>query len=283
MLAKRIPTVLPPLGFEEALEVTKIYSVAGQLKPDQPMVVARPFRSPHHTISDAGLIGGGQYPRPGEVSLAHRGVLFLDELPEFKKHVLEVLRQPLEDGNVTISRAAVSLSYPADFMLVAAMNPCPCGYLGDERHPCICTPSQIQRYRSRLSGPLLDRIDLQVEVPAVPYKELRQNVGTLDSTTMRTRIQTARDIQAKRYQNTPLLTNAQLSGKWLQEFCPLGDAEHGFLESAVKNLGLSARAFTRILRIARTIADLSGDPGLSTHHLAEAINYRTLDRQNDYF
>jgi magnesium chelatase family protein len=283
MLAKRIPTVLPPLGFEEALEVTKIYSVAGQLKPDQPMVVARPFRSPHHTISDAGLIGGGQYPRPGEVSLAHRGVLFLDELPEFKKHVLEVLRQPLEDGNVTISRAAVSLSYPADFMLVAAMNPCPCGYLGDERHPCICTPSQIQRYRSRLSGPLLDRIDLQVEVPAVPYKELRQNVGTLDSATMRTRIQTARDIQAKRYQNTPLLTNAQLSGKWLQEFCPLGDAEHGFLESAVKNLGLSARAFTRILRIARTIADLSGDPGLSTQHLAEAINYRTLDRQNDYF
>jgi magnesium chelatase family protein len=283
MLAKRIPTVLPPLSFDEALEVTKIYSVAGQLKPDQPMIVARPFRSPHHTISDAGLIGGGQYPRPGEVSLAHRGVLFLDELPEFKKHVLEVLRQPLEEGNVTISRAAVSLSYPADFMLVAAMNPCPCGYLGDERHPCICTPSQIQRYRSRLSGPLLDRIDLQVEVPAVPYKELRQQAGSLDSATMRTRIQAARDIQARRYRDTPLLTNAQLSGKWLQEFCPLGDTEHGFLESAVKNLGLSARAFTRILRIARTIADLSGDQGLTVAHLAEAINYRTLDRQNDYF
>ena len=283
MLAKRIPTVLPPLSFDEALEVTKIYSVAGHLKSGQPMIVARPFRSPHHTISDAGLIGGGQYPRPGEVSLAHRGVLFLDELPEFKKHVLEFLRQPLEDGNVTISRAAVSLSYPADFMLVAAMNPCPCGYLGDERHPCICTPSQIQRYRSRLSGPLLDRIDLQVEVPAVPYKELRQNAGSLDSTTMRTRIQTARNLQAERYQNTPLLTNAQLSGKWLQEFCPLSDAEHAFLESAVKNLGLSARAFTRILRIARTIADLSGDPKLAVPHLAEAINYRTLDRQNDYF
>ncbi len=283
MLARRIPTVLPPLGFNEALEVTKIYSVAGQLKKDQPMIVARPFRSPHHTISDAGLIGGGQYPRPGEVSLAHRGVLFLDELAEFKKHVLEVLRQPLEDGNVTISRAAVSLSYPADFMLVSAMNPCPCGYLGDERHPCICTPSQIQRYRSKLSGPLLDRIDLQVEVPAVPYKELRQNTGSLDSATMRTRIQAARDIQTARYKDTPLLTNAQLSGKWLQEFCPLGDAEHDFLESAVKNLGLSARAFTRVLRIARTIADLSGDRILAVPHLAEAINYRTLDRQNDYF
>ena len=283
MLARRIPTVLPPLGFDEALEVTKIYSVAGQLKNDQPMIVARPFRAPHHTISDAGLIGGGQYPRPGEVSLAHRGVLFLDELAEFKKHVLEVLRQPLEDGNVTISRAAISLSYPADFMLVSAMNPCPCGYLGDERHPCICTPSQIQRYRSKLSGPLLDRIDLQVEVPAVPYKELRQNKGSLDSTTMRTRIQIARDIQTARYKDTPLLTNAQLSGKWLQEFCPLGDAEHAFLESAVKNLGLSARAFTRILRIARTIADLSGDHTLAASHLAEAINYRTLDRQTDYF
>jgi len=283
MLARRIPTVLPPLGFNEALEVTKIYSVAGQLKTDQPMIVARPFRAPHHTISDAGLIGGGQYPRPGEVSLAHRGVLFLDELAEFKKHVLEVLRQPLEDGNVTISRAAISLSYPADFMLVAAMNPCPCGYLGDERHPCICTPSQIQRYRSKLSGPLLDRIDLQVEVPAVPYKELRQTKGSLDSTTMRTRIQKARDVQTERYQGTPLLTNAQLSGKWLQKFCPLGDAEHAFLESAVNNLGLSARAFTRVLRIARTIADLSGDHTVGTSHLAEAINYRTLDRQNDYF
>ena len=283
MLARRIPTVLPPLGFNEALEVTKIYSVAGQLKKDQPMIVARPFRAPHHTISDAGLIGGGQYPRPGEVSLAHRGVLFLDELAEFKKHVLEVLRQPLEDGNVTISRAAISLSYPADFMLVSAMNPCPCGYLGDERHPCICTPSQIQRYRSKLSGPLLDRIDLQVEVPAVPYKELRQNKGSLDSTTMRTRIQKARDIQTARYKDTPLLTNAQLSGRWLQEFCPLSDAEHEFLESAVKNLGLSARAFTRVLRIARTIADLSGDQTLAVPHLAEAINYRTLDRQTDYF
>jgi magnesium chelatase family protein len=282
MLAKRIPTVLPPLGFDEALEVTKIYSVAGHLKSEA-MIVSRPFRSPHHTISDAGLIGGGQYPKPGEVSLAHRGVLFLDELPEFKKHVLEVLRQPLEDGNVTISRAAVSLSYPADFMLVAAMNPCPCGYLGDERHPCICTPSQIQRYRSRLSGPLLDRIDLQVEVPAVPYKELRQHAGSLDSATMRTRIGAARHIQARRYQDTPLLTNAQLSGKWLQQFCPLGDAEHGFLESAVQRLGLSARAFTRILRIARTIADLSDDPDIKVQHLAEAINYRSLDRQRESF
>ncbi len=279
MLAKRIPTVLPPLQFDEALEVTKIYSVSGHLQADQPMIVARPFRSPHHTISDAGLIGGGQYPRPGEVSLAHRGVLFLDELPEFKKHVLEVLRQPLEDGKVTISRAAISLSYPADCMLVAAMNPCPCGYLGDERHPCTCTSSQIQRYRSKLSGPLLDRIDLQVEVPAVPYKELRQDAGSLDSATMRTRIQQARDTQTRRYATTPLLTNAQLGGQWLQRFCPLGEPEHAFLETAVSNLGLSARAFTRILRIARTIADLSGDTTLAVPHLAEAINYRSLDRQ----
>ncbi|MFP4657417.1 MAG: YifB family Mg chelatase-like AAA ATPase, partial [Desulfonatronovibrionaceae bacterium] len=177
MLAKRMPTVLPPLNFDEALEVTKIYSVSGMLAPSTPMLVARPFRSPHHTISDAGLIGGGHYPRPGEVSLAHRGVLFLDELPEFKKHVLEVLRQPLEDGTVTISRAATSLSYPASFVLVAAMNPCPCGYLGSETHPCTCTPTQIQRYRARLSGPLLDRIDLHIEVPAVPYKDLRQEMG----------------------------------------------------------------------------------------------------------
>ncbi len=282
MLAKRIPTVLPPLAFDEALEVTKIYSVAGHLKPDQPMIVARPFRSPHHTISDAGLIGGGQYPRPGEVSLAHRGVLFLDELPEFKKHVLEVLRQPLEDGNVTISRAALSLAYPADFMLVAAMNPCPCGYLGDTSHTCACTPGQIQRYRAKLSGPLLDRIDLHIEVPAVPYKELRQETGTLDSKTMRERIGKARTLQSSRYKDTPLLTNAQLEGKWLQQFCPLGDTEHNFLETAVKNLGLSARAFTRILRIARTIADLSGESSLTVPHLAEAINYRTLDRQNEY-
>ncbi|WP_045218081.1 YifB family Mg chelatase-like AAA ATPase [Desulfonatronum thioautotrophicum] len=279
MLAKRLPSILPALEFEEALEVTKVYSVAGMLSKEQPLVVTRPFRSPHHTISDAGLIGGGHYPRPGEVSLAHRGVLFLDELPEFKKHVLEVLRQPLEDGVVTISRAAMSLTYPANFMLVAAMNPCPCGYLSDEQHQCTCSPQQIQRYRSRLSGPLLDRIDLHVEVPAVPYKELRRQRGSRDSAAMLESIERARAIQHQRFRDTPLLTNSDLDGRWLNTFCPLGDAEHAFLGAAVQRLSLSARAYTRVLRIARTIADLEGVQTLATNHLAEAINYRTLDRQ----
>ncbi|NCC24116.1 MAG: ATP-binding protein [Deltaproteobacteria bacterium] len=279
MLAQRIPTVLPLLDFEEALDVTKIYSVAGQLEPGQALVVSRPFRSPHHTISDAGLIGGGHIPRPGEVSLSHRGVLFLDELPEFRKPVLEVLRQPLEDGRVTISRAAMSLTYPADFMLVAAMNPCPCGFLTDDRHPCTCTPQQIQRYRSRLSGPLLDRIDLHVEVPAVPYKDLKSEVGGVDSATMRDQIDRARKLQSGRYNGLPIKTNADLSGRWLQKFCPLGRGEHKFLEEAVSRLGLSARAFTRVLRIARTIADVEGTEIMDIGHLAEAINYRTLDRQ----
>jgi len=280
MLAKRIPTILPPLTFSEALEVTKIYSVSGQLPPQVSLLIQRPFRAPHHTISDAGLIGGGHYPRPGEVSLAHRGVLFLDELPEFKKHVLEVLRQPLEDGEVTIARASMSLRYPASFMLVAAMNPCPCGYLGDEKHHCSCTPLQIQRYRSRLSGPLLDRIDLQVEVPAVEYKKLRQEQSEFSSKKMLKRVLTARKIQQKRYQEAslPFLTNSELNGRWLNKFCPLGEREHAFLEQAVKNLGLSARAFTRILRLGRTIADLEGKENLDVPILAEAISYRFLDR-----
>jgi len=280
MLAKRIPTILPPLTFSEALEVTKIYSVSGQLPPQVSLLIQRPFRAPHHTISDAGLIGGGHYPRPGEVSLAHRGVLFLDELPEFKKHVLEVLRQPLEDGEVTIARASMSLRYPASFMLVAAMNPCPCGYLGDEKHHCSCTPLQIQRYRSRLSGPLLDRIDLQVEVPAVEYKKLRQEQSEFSSKKMLKRVLTARKIQQKRYQEAslPFLTNSELNGRWLNKFCPLGEREHAFLEQAVKNLGLSARAFTRILRLGRTIADLEGKEDLDVPILAEAISYRFLDR-----
>ena len=279
MLAQRIPTVLPRLSFEEALEVTKIYSVSGQLDPEQAMVVNRAFRSPHHTISDAGLIGGGHYPKPGEVSLAHRGVLFLDELPEFKKHVLEVLRQPLEDGEVTISRAAMSLKYPADFMLVAAMNPCPCGYLTHEQHACTCTPAQIQRYRYRISGPLLDRIDLHIEVPAVPYEDLKKPKSSMDSSTMSANISRVREIQEWRYRDLPFLTNSQLSGKWLAEFCELGEEEHKFLETAVQRLALSARAHTRILRLARTIADLEGEDKITTAHLGEAINYRSLDRQ----
>ncbi len=282
MLAKRIPSVLPLLGFEEALEVTKIYSVAGQLASGQALITERPYRSPHHTISDAGLIGGGHYPRPGEVSLSHRGVLFLDEMPEFRKQVLEVMRQPLEDGTVTISRAAISLKYPADFMLVAAMNPCPCGYFTDEEHICTCSSRQIQRYRSRLSGPLLDRIDLQIEVPALKYKELKQNKSSKDSESMRSRIQAAREIQALRYQELPCSTNSELGDKWLQQHCSLGEAEHSFLEQAVQRLGLSARAFTRILKISRTIADLQARDRLSVDHLAEAINYRCLDREDRF-
>lgn len=279
MLAQRIPTVLPPLAFEEALEVTKIYSVADMLGQDQSLVRTRPFRAPHHTISDVGLIGGGAYPRPGEVSLAHRGVLFLDELPEFKKPALEVMRQPLEAGNVTISRAAISLTYPADFMLVAAMNPCPCGYQTDERHTCVCSDFQIQRYRARLSGPLLDRIDLHVEVPAVAYEDLRSEAPGVTSGEMRARIEAARSLQAARYAGTPCITNADLSGRWLEDFCRLGAAEHAFLGKAVNALALSARAYTRILRIARTIADLAYEESISVTHIAEAINCRTLDRQ----
>ncbi len=278
MLAKRIPTVLPPLRFDEALEVTTVYSVAGRLD-GRGLLTARPFRSPHHTISDAGLIGGGSYPRPGEVSMAHHGVLFLDELPEFKKSVLEVLRQPLEDGKVTIARAAMSLSYPADVMLVCAMNPCPCGYLGDERHTCTCAAPQVQRYRSRLSGPLLDRIDLQVEVPAVPYKDLKADASPVTSAVMRQRVLAARERQAGRYAGLPFAVNSRLSGRWLSKFCAITAEGHAFLESAVRRLGLSARAHTRILRIARTIADLDGDDDLRVEHLAEAVNLRNLDRQ----
>jgi len=278
MLAARVPTVLPPLSFDEALEVTTIYSVAGMLAPEAALIVTRPFRAPHHTISDAGLIGGGAYPRPGEVSLAHRGVLFLDELPEFKKPVLEVLRQPLEQGAVTISRAAVALSYPADFMLVAAQNPCPCGYLTDDRHPCTCTPPQVQRYRSRLSGPLLDRIDLHVEVPAVPYEDLRGLTPGTDSAAMRGRVLAAREVQAERYRGTAVRLNAELSGGLLETHCRLGSGEHAFLERAVRTLGLSARAYVRILRLARTIADLAAEGDIAARHLAEAISYRSLDR-----
>jgi len=280
MLAQRIPTVLPPLGFEEALEVTKIYSVAGMLPREAALIVRRPFRPPHHTISDAGLIGGGANPRPGEVSLAHRGVLFLDELPEFKKHVLEVLRQPLEDGRVTISRAALSLTYPSDFMLVAAMNPCPCGYLTDDRHVCSCQPAAILRYRSRISGPLMDRIDLQVEVPAVPYEDLKAPRGTRDSAAMRADILRVRAVQAERYKGLSIRVNADLSGAALERWCAVGAAEQGFLEQAVRRLGLSARAYTRVLRIARTIADMEAAPVIGIDHLAEAINFRTMDRVN---
>ncbi len=282
MLAQRIPSVLQPLSFDEALEVTKIYSVAGLLESGQSVILRRPFRSPHHTISDMGLAGGGAFPRPGEVSLAHRGVLFLDELPEFRKPALEVLRQPMEDGRVTISRAAQALTFPASFMLVAAMNPCPCGYFTDQRKSCTCAPADRQRYRAKLSGPLLDRIDLHVEVPAVPYEDLRAEAGPgQDSAAMRERILAAGALQNIRYSGTKMRRNADLAGKALEKHCRLDAQGQQFLGKAVESLALSARAYTRILRIARTIADLEGSDAIAVPHLAEAVNCRALDRREN--
>ncbi len=279
MLAKRLPTILPPLTFEEAIETTKIYSVAGLLKRDQALVTQRIFRSPHHTISDAGLIGGGHIPRPGEVSLAHHGVLFLDELPEFKKHVLEVMRQPLEDHQVTIARAATTLTYPSRFMLIAAMNPCPCGYLGDARHACLCTPQQIQRYRSRISGPLMDRIDLHVEVPAIAFKDLQDRGDAISSAEMRRQVSAARQIQLKRFARSHIFSNAQMGSRHLRRFCQIDDNCSALIENAIDRLGFSARAYHRVLKIARTIADLEGIQQIGVSHLAEAIQYRSLDRK----
>ncbi|MDR0339940.1 MAG: YifB family Mg chelatase-like AAA ATPase [Desulfovibrio sp.] len=281
MLAQRLPGVLPPLSFDEALEVTKIYSVAGELTDGRGIIRQRPFRSPHHTISDPGLVGGGSIPRPGEISMAHRGVLFLDELLEFRKQTLEVLRQPLENGSVTIARAAQSLTYPADFMLVAAMNPCPCGYLTDSRRACACGEADIKRYRARLSGPLLDRIDLHVDVPAVPYDDLRTEKAGATSATMRAQVLEARHIQNERYAKSRCRCNADLSGRELERHCRLSSESHAFLGEAVNALRLSARAYTRILRIARTIADLEKDSTVATRHLAEAINCRALDRMKE--
>ncbi len=280
MLAKRIPTVLPPLNFDEALEVTKIYSVSGRLE-NKGLIKSRPFRSPHHTVSDIALIGGGRLPKPGEVSMAHRGVLFLDELPEFQKSALEVLRQPLEDMQVTIARVTHTSSYPANFMLVAAMNPCPCGYATDPKHECTCSPQVRQKYRNKLSGPLLDRIDLHIEVPAVPYKDLRSESQGFSSEQMRENIVQARKIQEERYKDIPCNSNAELSGKYLDIYCKLGKEEHDFLGAVVDKFALSARSYTRILRIARTIADLNKDLNITTLHLAEAVNYRSLDRNQN--
>jgi magnesium chelatase family protein len=278
MLARRISTILPPLTFEEAIETTKIFSVVGMLDRNQPLVTRRPFRSPHHTISDAGLIGGGHIPRPGEVSLAHNGVLFLDELPEYKKNVLEVLRQPLEDLQVTISRAASTLTYPASFMLIAAMNPCPCGYFTDPRHACRCTAHQIHRYRSKISGPLLDRIDIHLEVPAVPHKKLMGNGQSEPSVSIRKRVMAARRIQNLRLKQTNIYSNAQMASRHIRVHCRIGDEAGRMLESAIDRLGLSARAYNRILKISRTIADLEALTDIQTHHVMEAIQYRSLDR-----
>ncbi|MGA3083277.1 MAG: YifB family Mg chelatase-like AAA ATPase [Thermodesulfobacteriota bacterium] len=279
MLAQRLPSILPDLTFEEALETSKIYSVIGLMPENQALITSRPFRSPHHTVSDAGLIGGGQIPRPGEVSLAHNGVLFLDELPEFKKNVLEVLRQPLEDGRVTISRAVTSLTYPARFMLVAAMNPCPCGFLSDPLRECHCTYPQIRRYKSKISGPLLDRIDLHVEVPSVKFKELAGQSDGESSETIRNRVKAARERQKSRFSNKSLFCNAQMGPRLIKKHCPLSPDSQSLLEQAMEYLGLSARAYHRILKISRTIADLENEENISPNHVSEAIQYRNLDRR----
>src|SRR5512146_1261023 len=280
MLAKRMPTILPSLTFEEALETTKIHSVAGVLESGAGLVGTRPFRSPHHTISDAGLIGGGAIPRPGEVSLAHNGVLFLDELPEFPRNVLEVMRQPLEDGTVSIARASMSLTFPARFMLAAAMNPCPCGYFNDRSRECQCTPPMIQRYVSKISGPLLDRIDIHIDVPAVNYKELRSTVVAESSTEIRNRVMRARDFQLKRFRaaGEKIYSNAQMGSRQIRLFCELSADCERLLERAMTQQGLSARAHDRILKVARTVADLEGAERIDSKHIAEAIQYRTLDR-----
>ena len=281
MLARRMATILPNMGFEEALQTTKVYSVAGLLGANDSLVATRPFRAPHHTISDVGLIGGGSLPKPGEISLAHNGVLFLDELPEFKKNVLEVLRQPLEESLVHITRSMLSMTYPAHIMLVTAMNPCPCGYLGDPKHDCSCTPIDIQRYRARISGPLLDRIDLHVEVPAIRYKDLAEKRAGESSAVVRARVMRAREVQKARFVGAynGIYANADMQPKHLKAFCQVDHEGARLLEMVVDRLGMSARAYDRILKVARTIADLESAESVSSVHVAEAIQYRTLDRR----
>ena len=278
MLARRLPTILPDMTFAEAIETTRVHSVAGLLDSGHCLVARRPFRAPHHTISDAGLIGGGGNPRPGEVSLAHHGVLFLDELPEFKKSVLEMLRQPLEDQQVTIARAAVSVTYPSSFMLVAAMNPCPCGFLGDPRHECVCPPGRIQQYRARISGPLLDRIDIHLTVPPVSFQEISAKQPAESSAGIKERVTAARQRQAARFAGGPVHGNAQMNTRQIKRFCGVGRAAAGLLESAIDRLGISARAYNRVLKVARTIADLDGCNDIAAEHVSEAILCRGLDR-----
>jgi magnesium chelatase family protein len=280
MLAKRYPSILPDMTLDEALETTKIHSVAGTLPPDVALMAIRPFRSPHHTISDAGLIGGGQIPRPGEVSLAHHGILFLDEMPEFRKNVLEVMRQPMEDGRVTISRASLSVTYPAKFMLIAAMNPCPCGYYSDRTHECTCETPQIQKYRARISGPLLDRIDIHIEVPAVNYRELTGGESGESSSLVRQRVKSARLRQLRRFGSQKgVFCNAHMDTKLIRRTCCIDEHGDRLLHQAINRLGLSARAYDRILKVSRTIADLAGKEAIESCHLSEAIQYRSLDRE----
>ena len=278
MLARRIPGILPPLSLPEALECTKIHSVAGLLQTKSGLLGTRPFRSPHHTVSDVALVGGGHHPKPGEISLSHHGVLFLDELPEFTRNALEVMRQPLEDGKVTISRATFSVDYPAQFMLVASMNPCPCGYYTDPNHECNCTIQQIQKYMARISGPLLDRIDIHCEVPAVGYRELSQKSVGENSTEIRKRVIIARRRQLERFNGKPIYSNSQMKSKDIKQFCKLEESGQQLLKVAMEKLGFSARAYDRILKVSRTIADLSDSDEIKAEHISEAIQYRSLDR-----
>ncbi|MBF0518142.1 MAG: YifB family Mg chelatase-like AAA ATPase [Nitrospirae bacterium] len=278
MLARRIPSILPPMTVTEVIEATQIYSVAGLLRDKHPLIATRPFRSPHHTISDAALIGGGHIPRPGEVSLSHHGVLFLDELPEFKRNVIEALRQPMEDGEITVSRVASTINLPARFMLVASMNPCPCGRFGDSRHACSCSPPQIHKYRARISGPLLDRFDIHIEVPAVPYKDLSSNYSGEKSEQIRKRITEARKIQLERFAHDKIFSNAQMKTRHIKRYCSLNDSATELLDMAMQRLALSARAYSRIIKLSRTIADLDASSEIKAHHVSEAIQYRALDR-----
>ena len=281
MLAKRLPSILPSLTLEEALETTKIHSVSGMLPQDEALVTVRPYRSPHHTISDAGLVGGGTYPQPGEISLAQNGVLFLDELPEFKRSVLEVMRQPMEDRVVTISRAKVTVTYPASFMLIAAMNPCPCGYYNHPEKECVCSPGVVKSYLNRISGPLMDRIDLHVEVTPVPFKDLSESPPGEKSNDVRKRVIQARKAQEIRFsEHQKVYNNSQMSARDVNQFCSLDDTGRNLLKTAMEKLSLSARAYDRIIKVSRTIADLEGAESIKTEHLAEAIQYRSLDRES---
>lgn len=279
MLARRIPSILPNLTFEEALETTKIHSVAGELDKNSDFVITRPFRAPHHTISGVSMIGGGKIPKPGEISLAHNGVLFLDELPEFNKNTLEVLRGPLEDRVVTISRINAVLTYPCNFMFVASMNPCPCGFYGSTDKECTCSPQAISKYMGKISGPLLDRIDIQIEVTPVKYQKLDSSDQIESSIEIKKRVDLARRIQQKRYEKDAIYTNSQLSPKLIEKYCRLNDESKRILELAFHRLGLSARAYGRILKVARTIADLEQKENIETEHIAEAIQYRSLDKK----
>jgi magnesium chelatase family protein len=280
MIAKRIPTILPPMTFEESVETTKIWSVAGLMSSEESLVTQRPFRSPHHTTSSVALIGGGSYPKPGEVSLAHNGVLFLDELTEFKRDVLEVLRQPLEDKIVTVSRAKNTLTFPASFMLIASMNPCPCGNYGSTIKECTCNPYQVTKYRSKVSGPLMDRIDIQLEVPALKIEEITTDTNTVSetSTIIRQRVIAARKIQLERFKGKKIYCNAQMGPKEIKKYCVLDDKSKNLLKTAIEKLGFSARAYDRILKVARTIADLANSQTISVQHISEAIKYRNLDK-----